>query len=90
MNKLKFTNVAEDKATINLYGSIGGEVNGNYIAEDILYINKHCPNINEIEIKINSMGGDVLDGLSVLARYRGNQIGVKYAEAFDVLKMVRP
>ena len=39
--------------------------------------------------KYKKQGYDVLDGLSVLARYRGNQIGVKYAEAFDVLKMVR-
>ena len=30
----------------------------------------------------------MIDGLEVLARYRGNQIGVKYAEAFDLLKMV--
>ena len=38
--------------------------------------------------KYKKQGFDVLDGLEVLARYRGNQIGVKYAEAFDVLKMV--
>ena len=31
----------------------------------------------------------MLDGLDVMARYRGNQIGKKYAEAFDILKMVR-
>ena len=31
----------------------------------------------------------MIDALSVLARYRGNQTGVKYAEAFDVLKMVK-
>lgn len=39
--------------------------------------------------KYKKQGYDVLDGLSVLARYRGNQIGVKYAEAFDVLKMIK-
>ena len=38
--------------------------------------------------KYKTQGFDMLDGLKVLARYRGNQIGVKYAEAFDVLKMV--
>jgi N-acetylglucosamine malate deacetylase 1 len=38
--------------------------------------------------KYSKQGFDVIDGLKVLARYRGNQIGVKYAEAFDVLKMV--
>jgi len=39
--------------------------------------------------KYKKQGYDILDGLSVLARYRGNQIGVEYAEAFDVLKMVK-
>ena len=38
--------------------------------------------------KYKKQGFDVLDGLDILARYRGNQIGVKHAEAFDVLKMV--
>jgi LmbE family N-acetylglucosaminyl deacetylase len=33
-------------------------------------------------------GFDMIDSLYVLARYRGNQAGVKYAEAFDLLKMV--
>ncbi len=33
-------------------------------------------------------GLDMIEGLSILAKYRGNQIGVKYAEAFDLLKMV--
>mgnify|MGYP000317190926 FL=1 len=31
----------------------------------------------------------MIDGLKCLARYRGNQIGKKYAEAFDILKMVK-
>jgi len=38
--------------------------------------------------KYENMGINMLDGLEVMARYRGNQIGRKYAEAFDVLKMV--
>ena len=39
--------------------------------------------------KFNEHGFDILDGIETLAKYRGNQAGVKYAEAFDVLKMVR-
>ena len=39
-------------------------------------------------LKYDNMGVDMIDGLDVLARYRGNQIRRKYAEAFDVLKMV--
>jgi LmbE family N-acetylglucosaminyl deacetylase len=38
--------------------------------------------------KYKEQGFDILSGLEALARYRGNQIGVKYAEAFDILKMV--
>tara|TARA_Y100000593_G_C4238812_1_gene300996 strand:+ start:371 stop:1018 length:648 start_codon:yes stop_codon:yes gene_type:complete len=38
--------------------------------------------------KYSNMGVDMLDTLDVLARYRGNQINKKYAEAFDILKMV--
>ena len=34
-------------------------------------------------------GLDIVDGLISLAGYRGNQIGVKYAEAFNMLKMVK-
>ena len=39
--------------------------------------------------KFNQGGFDILDGIKTLAKYRGNQAGVRYAEAFDVLKMVR-
>jgi len=75
MNKLKFTNVLDNVATINLYGSIGGEVNGTYIAEDISYINKHKI-ADEIEIKINSMGGDVIDGLSICTEILNSEVNV--------------
>jgi len=33
-------------------------------------------------------GLNMIEGLEVLAKYRGNQIGRNYAEAFDILKMV--
>jgi hypothetical protein len=28
------------------------------------------------------------DGVEVLARYRGNQVGLKYAEAFQILRKI--
>ena len=40
-------------------------------------------------IKYENSDIDMIDGLDVLGRYRGNQIKRKYAEAFDILKMVR-
>lgn len=39
--------------------------------------------------KFNQHGFDILDGITTLAKFRGNQCGVKYAEAFNVLKQVR-
>lgn len=38
--------------------------------------------------KFHSHGFDMIDNLEALARYRGTQSGVKYAEAFNVLKIV--
>lgn len=39
--------------------------------------------------KFNKQGFDMLDNVLTLAKFRGNQCGVKYAEAFNVLKIVR-
>ena len=39
--------------------------------------------------KFNKHGFDMLDNILTLAKFRGNQCGVKYAEAFNVLKIVR-
>lgn len=39
--------------------------------------------------KFNVHGFDMIDNIITLAKFRGNQAGVKYAEAFNVLKMVR-
>jgi LmbE family N-acetylglucosaminyl deacetylase len=38
--------------------------------------------------KFKEQGFDMLDNLEVLARYRGTQAGVRYAEAFNILKIV--
>jgi len=39
--------------------------------------------------KFNKHGFDMIDNLVTLAKFRGSQCGVKYAEAFNVLKLVR-
>jgi len=38
--------------------------------------------------KYRNMGIDLLDNLTTLAKFRGTQCNVKYAEAFNLLKMV--
>jgi hypothetical protein len=35
------------------------------------------------------MGIDIIDNLITLAKYRGSQSNVQYAEAFNMLKMVK-
>jgi len=64
----------------------------NYYVDITNYMNKKIKacecHISQIE-KYNNMKIDMIDGLDILARYRGNQIGKKYAEAFDILKMVK-
>lgn len=39
--------------------------------------------------KFNKQGFDMLDNVLTLAKFRGNQCGVKYAEAFNILKIVK-
>lgn len=38
--------------------------------------------------KFHTHGFDMIDNIITLAKFRGNQAGVKYAEAFNVLKIV--
>ena len=39
--------------------------------------------------KFMAHGFHIIDGIETLAKFRGNQAGVKYAEAFNVLKIVK-
>jgi len=39
--------------------------------------------------KFNNQGFDIIDAIENLSKYRGDQIGVKYAESFHILKMVK-
>ena len=63
----------------------------NYYVDITNYMDKKIKacecHISQIK-KYKNMKIDMIDGLDILARYRGNQIGKKYAEAFDILKMV--
>ena len=70
--KLNFTNISDGTATIMLYKDLGGfdGIDGSLIAQDIHWMNEYgVANPNDapktIEIKINSMGGNVQDGLSI-------------------------
>lgn len=54
----------EDKktATLLLYGDIGGKVDGDFLAQEIQYLEKE---VDAITLRINSAGGSVIQGLSI-------------------------
>ncbi len=57
--------VARDvkEAVIEIYGNIGEKVNGDYLASEINYLGK---SVDVITFRINSLGGSVLQGLSII------------------------
>lgn len=58
-------NISTDKtnATMRLYGRIGDAVNGAAFAAEMRYLSEMC---NEINMRINSEGGSVLEGYTIL------------------------
>jgi LmbE family N-acetylglucosaminyl deacetylase len=50
---------------------------------------KACKHHDSQVKKYKSMGIDIIDNLITLAKYRGSQSNVQYAEAFNMLKMVK-
>lgn len=79
---MKFSNttVIDGVATIRIYqhlGCMGGDygVNGSQIADTIDYLNGY-DDISKINIRINSVGGDVNDGLSIVSAILTSKIPV--------------
>ena len=71
---MKITNILNDTATMLIYKHIGNidgmdmGINGSWIAEDIQYINdNYSDQVKCINIRINSIGGSVADGLSIVS-----------------------
>ncbi len=58
------------EAVIDLYGNIGDKVNGDYLASEINYLDKSA---DLITIRINSSGGNFIQGLSVIGALVGAQ-----------------
>lgn len=71
---MKITNILNDTATMLIYKHIGNidgmdmGINGSWIAEDIQHINdNYSDQVKCINIRINSIGGSVSDGLSIVS-----------------------
>jgi len=68
--ELKFSKIVDrEKKKIDMfvYGALGdtsGEVNGHYFAQELNWVGR---NYDEITIRINCEGGDVLHGLSIIS-----------------------
>lgn len=65
MNLKYVENISPDNAegTMRLYGRIGNDIHGSYFAEEMRYLANMCKTIN---MRINSEGGSVLDGYTIL------------------------
>lgn len=64
MKYLEVLNKEKKEATIRLYGSIGDEINGNEFAYVLAQIDNQADVVN---LRINSPGGSVYDGLSIVS-----------------------
>lgn len=65
--EFKYLDIVDRKkkeATLRLYGVIGDRVSGHGFADEIAYLDKECDVIN---IRVNSDGGDVSQGLSIVS-----------------------
>ena len=78
---MKITNISNDVATMLIYKHIGNiddmgdGINGAWVAEDIQYLNDNYKDqIKAINIRINSIGGSVADGLSIVSAILNSEI----------------
>lgn len=96
--KLKYVkiidNAGEKEAVLNLFGHIGNDINGDTFANELKWL-ENQNNITSCKIKINSVGGSVFQGYSILAgmealKDKGKKIktecvGVAYSMAGIIL-----
>jgi ATP-dependent protease ClpP protease subunit len=80
---MKITNISNDTATMLIYKHIGDiddmgmGINGAWIAEDIQYLNdNYAEQVKCINVRINSIGGSVADGLSIVSAILNSKIPV--------------
>lgn len=81
MNFKYIKNISENEATILLYSQIGSSIdeNGNYVsgidgsmfAYEMQYLQDKC---SKIKVRINSIGGSVLDGYSIVSAILNSKV----------------
>ncbi len=76
MNLKLFTNISEGVYEILLMGEIGYDCSGSDVRKEIKYINDYKL-ADEIHIRMNGVGGSIVDGLNVVAAIYESKIPVK-------------
>ncbi|MEO6901554.1 MAG: Clp protease ClpP [Bacteroidia bacterium] len=66
-------NISEEEGTILLYGEIGREINGSDFANEMQHLQNICKVVN---VRINSIGGSVLDGYSIVSSMLNSKVPV--------------
>jgi len=83
VKKLQFSNVSSGIATMLIYKHLGNDddmgygVDGNQFANELLWINEqYASDVQTINVRINSVGGSVADGLSICSAILNSKIPV--------------
>ena len=78
MTDLKYiTNFTEGgEAHLNIYGGIGFDIIGNQFADEVRYLNEY-EKVKSFVVHINSEGGSVTDGLTMIAALRNTNKPIK-------------
>lgn len=81
MSKLKFSNISDNIATMLIYKHIGDDsqmgcgIDGASFANEIMFINEYySEDVKCINVRINSVGGDVQQGLSIVSAILNSKI----------------
>lgn len=60
-------------ATVRMFGTIGQDLNGHYLAQDLSFLSEE---VQEIDLLINSEGGSVIQGLSIIAAIQSSPVKI--------------
>lgn len=77
-NYLESIENVEDKniANVYLYGGVGMEINGEEVAKELRWLKDKILEIDEINLRINSGGGSIFQGLSIIAEMINSDIPI--------------
>lgn len=66
-----------DTFRVRINGTVGGQFDGVHFQRELDFINEQFPEAKEIQVRINSEGGSVINGLNAVAAILDSKIPVK-------------